>query len=68
MTAVSYLIARIQRDPRLAYHFDPITESMQLLTTEYAKEHGLDVEEFRKQYYPSLRFERPRCGVCGESL
>ncbi len=61
MTAAAYLLKRIARDPRLAYYFDPLTESMALLTAEYASQEGLDVEEFRARYYPSLRFESPKC-------
>jgi hypothetical protein len=64
MTLAAYLLRRIADDPRVAYHFDPITQSMEMLTAEYAKEQGLDVEEFRKTYYGRLRFERPRCSSC----
>lgn len=65
MTLAQYLLNRIREDARIAYYFDPITQSMEMLTAEYAKEQGLDVEEFRKNYYGSLRFERPRCSSCG---
>lgn len=68
MTLVTYLIRRIADDPRVAYHFDPITQSMELLTTAYAAEHGLNVEKFRAEYYPKLKFERPLCHKCGGSL
>jgi len=64
-TLAACLLRRIKRDSRLAYHFDPITESMQMLTSAYAAEQGIDVEEFRKSYYPLLRFERPSCPECG---
>ena len=64
MTLAAYLLNRIREDARLAYHFDPITQSMEMLTAEYAKEQGLDVDEFRKAYYSRLRFERPRCSNC----
>jgi hypothetical protein len=66
MTLATYLIRRIADDPRVAWHFDPITQSMELLTAAYAEEHGLDVEEFRKKYYASLKFERPQCRDCRE--
>jgi hypothetical protein len=39
---------------------------MELLTEAYAKEKGLDLEEFRKTYYASLRFEAPVCRECRE--
>jgi hypothetical protein len=64
MTAAAYLLRRIADDPRVAYHFDPMTQSMELLTAEYAKEKGIDVEVFRNNFYASLRFERPRCSNC----
>lgn len=59
-SAVAYLISRIKKDPRLAYYFDPFTESMELLTRAYASANGLNVEEFRKTYYAQLRFEKPQ--------
>lgn len=64
MTLAAYLLRRIREDSRLAYHFDPITQSMEMLTAEYAKEQGLDLDEFRKTYYAKLRFERPKCVNC----
>jgi hypothetical protein len=57
--AVAHLLKRIAADPRLAYYFDPLTESMSLLTAAHAETHGIDVEEVRKEYYPALRFEAP---------
>lgn len=57
--AIEHLLSRIARDPRLAYYFDPLTKSMELLTAEYAAQKGLDVEEFRRNYYARLRFEAP---------
>lgn len=52
MTLAGYLLRRIAYDPRVAYHFDPITQSMEMLTAEYAKEQGIDVEEFRALVQP----------------
>jgi hypothetical protein len=66
MTLAELLLARIRHDARLAYYFDPLTVSMEALTRAYAEEQGIDVEEFRKAYYASLRFERPVCSECGE--
>lgn len=58
--AVTHMIHLLMRDPRRAYYFDPCTESMVLLTAAYAESHGLNVDEFRKEYYAGLRFEAPR--------
>jgi hypothetical protein len=68
VTAAAYLLDRIARDPRLAYYFDPLTRSMEKLTEEYARQEGLGVEEFRREYYPRLRFEAPRCQECGKEV
>lgn len=65
MSAVVHLLDRIARDPRLAYYFDPLSRSMELLTEEYATQNGLDLEEFRRQYYARLKFEAPKCRECG---
>ena len=65
MNLAAHLLNRIARDPRLAYYFDPFTESMELLTAEYANQHGLNVSEFRKSYYAQLKYEQPVCqGEC----
>ena len=62
MTLAAYLLTRIQNDSRLAYYFDPITESMERLTAQCAEEKGVDVGEFRKGYYATLKFKPPvRC-------
>lgn len=65
MTAAAHLLDRIARDPRLAYYFDPLTRSMEILTAEYASQKGLDLEEFRRTYYEQLKFESPKS--CSES-
>lgn len=59
MTLAEHLLARIARDPHLAYYFDPLTTSMELLTAEYAAQKGISVEEFRGTYYGKLKFEDP---------
>lgn len=64
MSVASYLLRRIADDPSLAYYFDPMTQSMELLTSAHAQEQGLDVEEFRKTYYAKLKFEKPTCPEC----
>lgn len=63
-TAIHHLLQRIQRDPVVAWHFDPITRSMEELTRAHAQLHGLDVEEFRKDYFATLEFQEPRCAGC----
>lgn len=64
MTAAAYLLDRIVRDPRLAYYFDPLSRSMEILTEEYASQNGLEVDAFRKEYYAKLKFEAPKCREC----
>ena len=64
MTVVEHLLARIARDPRLAYYFDRFTQSMEMLTEEYAGQKGLDLEDFRRDYYAKLKFEAPACREC----
>lgn len=62
--AIHRLLQRIQREPRLAWHFDPITQSMADLTEAHALLFGLDVQKFRLELFGSLEFEAPTCG-CG---
>lgn len=57
--AVRHLLKRIQDDPRLAYYFDPLTESFALLTQAYAEVKELDVERFRQSYAATLTYEKP---------
>lgn len=57
--AVAHLLRRISRDPRLAYHFDPLTESFRLLTDAYAEARGLDADKFRKEFAATIKFEAP---------
>jgi hypothetical protein len=66
MTLAEHLLGRIRHDPRLAYHFDPLTRSMEMLTAQFAEERGIDVESFRKDYYPTLKIERPVCPECAD--
>jgi hypothetical protein len=62
--AVAHLVKRVGDDPVLAYYFDPISESMKLLTAAYADANGLNIDEYRAEYYGRLRFERPCCTQC----
>lgn len=57
--AVAHILNRIRYDPQFAYYFDPLSESMELLTMAFADANFRDVEAFRKEFYPQLRFERP---------
>lgn len=58
-TAVRHILLRLQRDPRLAYYFDPFTESFELLTAAEAERLGRPVEDYRKEFAATLKFERP---------
>jgi len=66
--AISHLLERIARDPRLAYYFDPLTRSMEMLTEANAEELGEDLEKFRERYFARLLFEAPRCAECGSEV
>lgn len=68
ITVSGYLLRRILDDPRVAYHFDPITRSMELLTETYALEHALDLAEFRNQLYAELKFEGLHCPDCDRKV
>lgn len=63
--AIQHLLQRIQRDARLAYHFDGFTRSMEELTKAHALMEGLDLDAFRREYFGSLSFEVPKCKECG---
>ena len=58
--AIQMLLQRIQRDPQLAWHFDPLTRSMELLTEAHALMFGIDLQAFRRDYFASLSFEAPK--------
>jgi hypothetical protein len=66
LQAIDCLLGRIASDPKLAYYFDPISRSMELLTAARAALCGQNVEEFRKSYYPRLTFQSPTCSKCGK--
>lgn len=57
--AIHSLLLRIQRDPRLAYHFDPLTQSFEDLTAAHALNYGLDLDQFRKEFAGTLTYEAP---------
>lgn len=58
--AVSAVLARIQRDPRVAYYFDPLTDCMEKLIAAHCAMNGLDEVEFRATFVEKLVFEAPR--------
>jgi hypothetical protein len=58
-TLTTHLLQRIARDPRLAYYFDPLSRSMEMLTEVHAADYALDLKGFRETYYPQLKFEPP---------
>jgi hypothetical protein len=68
MTLSQHILNRIASDPRLAYYFDPLTRSMEMLTEAFARENNLDLEKFRSEYYAKLKFERPLCRECRSEL
>lgn len=57
--AISYVLARLQREPLVAYYFDPITESFEGLTHALALLTGEDVEVLRDRISKRMRFEAP---------
>lgn len=63
-TALRELLGRIEHDARVAYYFDPITESFHLLTRAFSLASGLEAAEFQKTFRERMRFERPRCREC----
>lgn len=65
--AVAYVLRRIIDDPRLAYHFDPVTESFAKLTDAYAEAKGVSVETVRAELQRRMTFEAPLCAECRES-
>jgi hypothetical protein len=57
--AVEHILQRILSDPRVAYYFDPLTESMELLSQAHAEIHGLDAADFRRELLSNFRAEVP---------
>lgn len=55
--AVAHILRRIQRDPRLAYFFDPLTESFDLLIEAHVEKHGGDVHQVRDQVEANMKFK-----------
>ena len=56
--AVEHMINRIRKDGRLAYLIGPLSEGYTLLTDAYAEMRGLDGDEFRRAFAPTLTPER----------
>jgi len=61
--AVSYMIDRIVRDPRLAYHMGS-TEALRLLCHAEALRLGVDAGAHHDQINRALRPEAPLCRNC----
>lgn len=55
--AINHLLRQIQRDGRLAYLIGPMSQSYDLLTEEAAQAAGRDVEEFRREFEATLKFQ-----------
>lgn len=63
--AIEHLLQRLLTDARVAYYFDPITESFALLTQAHALLNGKTVEEVRAHLAPRMLFAPPTCRDCG---
>jgi hypothetical protein len=58
--AITAVLRRIKRDPRVAYYFDPITDCYEKLVTAHCELNGLDEATFRKEFEADLEFEAPK--------
>lgn len=63
--AISHVLQRLQTDARVAYYFDPITESFGLLTKAHALLTGQPVDETRAYLASRMFFAPPTCRDCG---
>jgi hypothetical protein len=52
--AVDHVLRRIRDDGRVAWFLGFGTESFALLTAAFAERHGLDVEQYRREFAASL--------------
>jgi hypothetical protein len=57
--AINSVLRRIVRDPRIAYYFDPLTDSFEKLTAAHAALHGLDVTKVRADMAAVMKYEAP---------
>lgn len=57
--AIASVLARIQRDPRVAYYFDPITDCREKLVAAHCELNGLDEATFKAQFDPKINYESP---------
>lgn len=57
--AIAAVLRRIQCDPRIAYYFDPITDSYEKLVAAHCQLCGLDEAQFRRDFESGLKFEAP---------
>jgi len=64
-SAIEHLLQRLLTDARVAYYFDPITESFALLTQAHALLSGQPVEEARTYLARRMFFAPPTCHRCG---
>lgn len=58
--AVAAVLNRIKRDPRVAYYFDPITDSFEKLVAAHCELNDLDEPQFRNDFEAGLKFEAPK--------
>lgn len=55
-SAVKHILRQMHRDPRLAYLIGPGSCSFELLTAEYARDTGQDVEKVRSEIAANLKY------------
>lgn len=56
--AVAHVLRAIRGDGRKAYLFGFGSQSFELLTAAYAEANGLDVEQYRREFWAECRPER----------
>lgn len=63
--AIEHLLQRLLTDARVAYYFDPVTESFDLLTKAHALLTGQPLGETRAYLAHRMFFAPPTCRDCG---
>lgn len=63
--AITHLLRRLIRDPRIAYYFDPCTESFELLTKAHALLTGQAAADVSAHQAHNMFYAPPTCSACG---
>ena len=63
--AITHLLRRLIRDPRIAYYFDPCTESFELLTKAHALLTGQAAADVSAHLSQEMVYAPPTCSACG---